>query len=86
MIVSSRSQSSQSIHSFIDSLAREEDVLEWLIENKSTGDDDDAIEDISSGRTLQTLIANAEKLVVFFCTNCHFYKINFLSKSILFDI
>ncbi|XP_063702540.1 uncharacterized protein LOC134832452 isoform X2 [Culicoides brevitarsis] len=49
-----------------NSLAREEDVLEWLIENKSTGDDDDAIEDISSGRTLQTLITNAERLVVYF--------------------
>lgn len=51
---------------FLDSLAREEDVLEWLIENKSTGDDDDVIEDVS-GRTLQTLIGNADKLVVYFC-------------------
>jgi len=46
------------------SLSREEDVLEWLIENKSTGDDSDVIEDVS-GRTLQTLISNADKLVVY---------------------
>lgn len=48
------------------SLSKEEDVLEWLIENKATGDDDDVIEDVS-GRTLQTLIGNADRLAVFFC-------------------
>lgn len=51
---------------FLGSLSKEEDVLEWLIENKATGDDDDVIEDVS-GRTLQTLVGNAERLAVFFC-------------------
>ncbi|XP_076239572.1 hulk isoform X3 [Calliopsis andreniformis] len=46
-------------------LSREEDVLEWLIANKSTGDEDDVIEDVTS-KTLQTLIGNVDNLVVLF--------------------
>lgn len=46
-------------------LSREEDVLEWLIENKSTGDDEDVIEEVS-GKTLGTLIQNIDNLVVVF--------------------
>uniref|UniRef100_A0A1B0G981 Thioredoxin domain-containing protein n=1 Tax=Glossina morsitans morsitans TaxID=37546 RepID=A0A1B0G981_GLOMM len=36
-------------------LQREEDVLEWLVQNKSTGDEDDVIEDVTP-KTLATLI------------------------------
>lgn len=50
----------------IDELSREEDVLEWLIENKSTGDDEDVIEEVSP-KTLGTLINNIDNLVVVFC-------------------
>ncbi|XP_054003496.1 uncharacterized protein LOC128889677 isoform X2 [Hylaeus anthracinus] len=46
-------------------LSREEDVLEWLIANKSTGDEEDVIEDVTS-KTLQTLIGNIDNLVVLF--------------------
>ncbi|CAO1302062.1 unnamed protein product [Diamesa hyperborea] len=46
-------------------LSREEDVLEWLIENKSTGDDEDVIEEVSP-KTLATLIQNIDNLVVVF--------------------
>ncbi|XP_053689496.1 uncharacterized protein LOC128738420 [Sabethes cyaneus] len=46
-------------------LQREEDVLEWLIENKATGDDDDVIEEVNA-KTLKTLIANIDNLVVLF--------------------
>ncbi|GAB0094572.1 Kynurenine 3-monooxygenase [Sergentomyia squamirostris] len=46
-------------------LSREEDVLEWLIENKSTGDDEDIIEDVTA-KTLNTLIGNVDNLVVLF--------------------
>ena len=49
-----------------DELSREEDVLEWLIENKSTGDDEDVIEEVSA-KTLGTLIQNIDNLVVVFC-------------------
>ncbi|XP_032681273.1 uncharacterized protein LOC116848848 isoform X2 [Odontomachus brunneus] len=46
-------------------LSREEDVLEWLVANKSTGDEEDVIEDVSS-KTLNTLIGNIDNLVVLF--------------------
>ncbi|XP_055526877.1 uncharacterized protein LOC129719507 isoform X6 [Wyeomyia smithii] len=46
-------------------LQREEDVLEWLIENKATGDDDDVIEEVNA-KTLKTLVANIDNLVVLF--------------------
>lgn len=52
--------------SLIDELSREEDVLEWLIENKSTGDDEDVIEEVTA-KTLGTLINNIDNLVVVFC-------------------
>lgn len=55
--------------SFLDELSREEDVLEWLIENKSTGDDEDVIEEVSA-KTLGTLIQNIDNLVVVFCKFC----------------
>lgn len=47
-------------------LSKEEDVLEWLIENKSTGDDEEIIEDVTA-KTLHTLISNVDNLVVLFC-------------------
>ncbi|XP_055921442.1 uncharacterized protein LOC129952700 isoform X1 [Eupeodes corollae] len=46
-------------------LSREEDVLEWLVQNKSTGDEDDVIEDVTA-KTLGTLISNIDNLVVLF--------------------
>ncbi|XP_037956559.1 uncharacterized protein LOC119686146 isoform X3 [Teleopsis dalmanni] len=46
-------------------LSREEDVLEWLVQNKSTGDEDDVIEDVTP-KTLSTLITNIDNLVVLF--------------------
>ncbi|XP_049870043.1 uncharacterized protein LOC126369599 isoform X1 [Pectinophora gossypiella] len=48
-----------------DELSREEDVLEWLIANKSTGDEEDVIEDVTA-KTLNTLIGNIDNLVVLF--------------------
>lgn len=50
-------------------LSKEEDVLEWLIENKSTGDDEEVIEDVTA-KTLSTLIGNVDNLVVLFCKWC----------------
>lgn len=50
----------------IGELSREEDVLEWLIANKSTGDEEDVIEDVTV-KTLNTLIGNVDNLVVVFC-------------------
>lgn len=50
-----------------DELSKEEDVLEWLVSNKSTGDEEDVIEDVTA-KTLNTLIGNMDNLVVLFCT------------------
>lgn len=49
-----------------DELTKEEDVLEWLVQNKSTGDEEDVIEDVTA-KTLNTLIGNIDNLVVLFC-------------------
>ncbi|XP_059471929.1 uncharacterized protein LOC132194579 isoform X6 [Neocloeon triangulifer] len=49
-------------------LTREEDVLEWLVQNKSTGDEDDVIEDVTI-RSLETLIDSVDNLVVLFYDN-----------------
>lgn len=51
----------------LDELSREEDVLEWLVANKSTGDEEDVIEDVTA-KTLNTLIGNIDNLVVLFCS------------------
>lgn len=51
---------------FLGELSKEEDVLEWLIANKSTGDEEDVIEDVTA-KTLNTLIGNVDNLVVLFC-------------------
>lgn len=53
-------------HPSIGELSKEEDVLEWLVENKSTGDEEDVIEDVTA-KTLNTLIGNIDNLVVLFC-------------------
>ena len=41
-------------------------VLEWLIENRSTGDEDDVIEDVDI-KSLETMIQSVEQLAVLFC-------------------
>ena len=57
---------------FADELSREEDVLEWLVANKSTGDEEDVIEDVTA-KTLHTLIGNIDNLVVLFCSYSRFF-------------
>ena len=41
-------------------------VLEWLIQNRSTGDEDDVIEDVDL-KSLETMIQSIEHLAVLFC-------------------
>lgn len=65
---------------FADELSREEDVLEWLIENKSTGDDEDVIEEVTA-KTLGTLIQNIDNLVVVFCKNLYLEKNSALNNN-----
>lgn len=65
-----------------DELSKEEDVLEWLVENKSTGDEEDVIEDVTA-KTLNTLIGNMDNLVVLFCNLLHLLPYFFI-KSVIF--
>ena len=51
-------------------LMNEDKVLEWLLENKSTGDDDDVIEDVTAG-LLNSLIDSMDHLAVIFCESVH---------------
>ncbi|CAG9815355.1 unnamed protein product [Phaedon cochleariae] len=46
-------------------LTKEEDVLEWLVQHKSTGDEDDIIEDVTI-KTLTTLVSSVDHLAVLF--------------------
>lgn len=49
-------------------LLREEDVLEWLVQNKNTAsEEEDMIEDVTA-KTLETLTSTAPHLAVLFCT------------------
>lgn len=50
----------------VGELTREEDVLEWLVQHKSTGDEEDVIEDVTA-KTLSTLVHSVDNLVVLFC-------------------
>lgn len=40
--------------------------MEWLVQHKSTGDEEDVIEDVT-GKTLSTLVHSVDNLVVLFC-------------------
>jgi hypothetical protein len=52
---------------FTGDLMREEDVLEWLVQNKNTAsEDEDMIEDVTA-KTLETLTSTAQHLAVLFC-------------------
>ena len=44
----------------------EEAVLEWLVHNRSTGDDEDVIEDVSPS-SLEAMLTSVENLAVLFC-------------------
>lgn len=70
----------------VDELSREEDVLEWLVANKSTGDEEDVIEDVTA-KTLQTLIGNIDNLVVLFCTHFSIHLLrNFFFNTFILSI
>ena len=41
-------------------------VLEWLIHNRSTGDEEDVIEDVTK-ESLEAMVGSVEHLAVLFC-------------------
>lgn len=62
----------------LDELTKEEDVLEWLVQNKSTGDEEDVIEDVTS-KTLDTLIGSVDNLVVLFCKLFYYFQFKIIN-------
>lgn len=69
----------------LDELSKEEDVLEWLVANKSTGDEEDVIEDVTA-KTLNTLIGNIDNLVVLFCSYLFDHFVSLICLAIVFVI
>lgn len=52
---------------FLGDLMKEEDVLEWLVQNKNTAsEEEDMIEDVTA-RTLETMTGTSAHLAVLFC-------------------
>ena len=51
---------------FQGDLTNEQTVLEWLIQNRSVGDEEDVIEEVDS-KTLRTMVTSIENLAVLFC-------------------
>ena len=47
-------------------LTAEEDILEWLIQNRSSGDEEDVIEEVEF-RSLQAMVSAVENIAVLFC-------------------
>lgn len=67
----------------VGELTKEEDVLEWLVQNKSTGDEEDLIEEVTL-KTLNTLIGNIDELVVLFCMFIYIFVCIFIGKNNFF--
>ena len=47
-------------------LEKEDEVLQWLVQNRATGEEEDVIEDVDA-KTLGTMITSVENLAVLFC-------------------
>ena len=56
------------LHCFIiiGDLTAEDDILEWLIQNRSSGDEEDVIEEVEY-KTLEAMVAAVENIAVLFC-------------------
>ena len=47
-------------------MTADDDIVEWLIQNRNTGDEDDVIEEVEF-RTLEAMVAAVENIAVLFC-------------------
>ena len=54
-------------------LADEHEMLEWMIKNKSSADDDDVLEMVDS-RQLEIMLENVDNLLIFFFDNTRLSK------------
>ena len=56
----------RSSHIFAGDLTAEDDILEWLIQNRSSGDEEDVIEEVEY-KTLEAMVTAVENIAVLFC-------------------
>ena len=54
-------------------LRAEDDILEWLIQNRNSGDEEDVIEEVEF-KTLEAMVSAVENIAVLFCKNKIFPK------------
>ena len=47
-------------------LKAEDDILEWLVQNRNSGDEEDVIEEVEF-TTLQAMVSAVENIAVLFC-------------------
>jgi hypothetical protein len=53
---------------FEGDLTTEEDVLQWLVEKRSTGEESEDVIETVSAKSLETMVESVENLAVLFCT------------------
>ena len=56
----------RSSHTIAGDLTAEDDILEWLIQNRSSGDEEDVIEEVEY-KTLEAMVTAVENIAVLFC-------------------
>ena len=54
-------------------LRAEDDILEWLIQNRNSGDEEDVIEEVEF-KTLEAMVSAVENIAVLFCKSKIFPK------------
>ena len=53
--------------SFTGDLKNEEEVLQWLVKNRSTGEESEDVIEAVSASSLETMVESVENLAVLFC-------------------
>ena len=66
-------------------LRAEDDILEWLIQNRNSGDEEDVIEEVEC-KTLEAMVSAVENIAVLFCKyfsfqNRNAFMVNFSDNS-----
>ena len=57
-------------------MTAEDDILEWLIQNRNSGDEEDVIEEVEF-KTLEAMISAVENIAVLFCKRLMMYSTHY---------
>ena len=55
------------VPSYTGDLKNEEEVLQWLVKNRSTGEESEDVIEAVSASSLETMVESVENLAVLFC-------------------